>query len=101
MLVRDGLVDPNDDDDAGEDYRRWERSRSMELWQMDVVVRVRLRDGTAASVVTGIDDHSRFSVSALLVPKVTAPPQCASPSVSEGDTTELLYPTPSSRPIPR
>lgn len=33
---------------------------------MDVMGRVRLRDGTELSVVTGID-HSRFCVSALLV----------------------------------
>jgi hypothetical protein len=49
----------------------------MELWQMDVMGRVRLTDGTELSVVTGIDDHSRFCVSALLVPKATAKPVCS------------------------
>jgi hypothetical protein len=34
----------------------------MELWQIDVMGGVRLTDGTGLSVVTGIDDHSRFCV---------------------------------------
>jgi transposase InsO family protein len=49
----------------------------MELWQMDVMGRVRLTDGTELSVVTGIDDHSRFCVSAMVVRKATAKPVCA------------------------
>ena len=40
-----------------EDYRRWERGRSMELWQMDVMGRVHLSDGRELKVITGIDDH--------------------------------------------
>ena len=28
------------------DYKRWERSRSMELWQMDIVGGVQLADGS-------------------------------------------------------
>ena len=43
-----------------EDYRRWERRRAMELWQMDVMGRVFLADGAEVKIVTGIDDHSRF-----------------------------------------
>jgi transposase InsO family protein len=58
------------------DYKRWERSRAMELWQMDVVGGVRLADGWNASVVTGVDDHSRFCVSALVVRRPTARPVC-------------------------
>jgi transposase InsO family protein len=77
ILVRNGLIDPQRRRRRREDYRRWERSRSMELWQMDVMGRVRLLDGTELSVVTGIDDHSRFCVSALLVPKATAKPVCS------------------------
>jgi hypothetical protein len=49
----------------------------MELWQMDVMSRVRLTDGTELSVVTGVDDHSRFCVSALLVLRATAKPVCS------------------------
>jgi len=48
----------------------------MELWQIDVMGGVRLTDGTQLSVVTGIDDHSRFCVIAKLVPRATARPVC-------------------------
>jgi transposase InsO family protein len=77
ILVRNRLIDPQRRRRRREDYRRWERARAMELWQMDVMGRVRLADGTELSVVTGIDDYSRFCVSALLVPKATAKPVCA------------------------
>jgi Integrase core domain len=40
----------------------------MQLWQMDVVGGFLLADGTHAKAVTGIDDHSRFCVSARLMP---------------------------------
>ncbi|MBN1321468.1 MAG: helix-turn-helix domain containing protein [Thermoleophilia bacterium] len=36
-LVRHGLIDPQKRKRRREDYRRWERSRSMELWQMDIM----------------------------------------------------------------
>jgi hypothetical protein len=48
----------------------------MELWQLDVLSGVRLLDGTQLSVVTGIDDHSRFCVIAKLVARATARPVC-------------------------
>src|SRR5947207_2150496 len=44
-LVRHGLVEVARRRRRREDYRRWERSRSMELWQMDVVGRFHLADG--------------------------------------------------------
>jgi transposase InsO family protein len=75
-LVRHGLVTPRARKRRREDYRRWERSRSMELWQMDVVGGVRLVDGSEAKIVSGIDDHSRFVVSALVVERATARPVC-------------------------
>ena len=40
----------------------------MELWQMDVVGGFVLADGRRAKALTGIDDHSRFCVSAYLIP---------------------------------
>jgi hypothetical protein len=58
------------------DYKRWERSRAMELWQMDIVGGVRLVDGSEAKIVSGIDDHSRFVVSARVVARATAKPVC-------------------------
>jgi transposase len=59
-LVRQNLIQPKARRRQRSDYKRWERSRSMELWQMDVVGRIYLSDGTALSAVTGIDDHSRL-----------------------------------------
>jgi hypothetical protein len=48
----------------------------MELWQMDIVGGVSLVDGSEAKVVTGLDDHSRFCVSAHVVARATARPTC-------------------------
>jgi transposase InsO family protein len=48
----------------------------MELWQMDALGGVRLGDGSEAKLITGIDDHSRFCVSALVVARATARPTC-------------------------
>jgi transposase InsO family protein len=75
-LVRHGLIEPRKRRRRREDYRRWERSRAMELWQMDVVGGIFLADGTKVSAVTGIDDHSRFCVCAKLVVRATAKPVC-------------------------
>ncbi len=75
-LVRHGLVDPQKRRRKREDYRRWERSRSMELWQMDIMGGVKLEGGRELKIITGLDDHSRFCVSALLVSRATARPVC-------------------------
>ncbi|MDP9092653.1 MAG: IS481 family transposase [Actinomycetota bacterium] len=75
-LVRHQLVEPTKRKRRREDYKRWERSRAMELWQMDVVGRFHLRDGTDLSAVTGVDDHSRFCVCCRLVARATAKPVC-------------------------
>ncbi len=45
LLVRHGLVDPQKRRRKREDYSRWERSRSMELWQMDIMGGVKLKAG--------------------------------------------------------
>ena len=81
-LVRHGLIDPQKRRRRRSDYRRWERSRSMELWQMDVVGGLRLADGSEAKVVTGLDDHSRFCVSAHVVARATARPTCEALSLA-------------------
>ena len=75
-LLRHNLVDRKARKRRRSDYKRWERSRAMELWQMDVMGGVRLVDRTELKVVTGVDDHSRFCVSAKLVRRVTARPVC-------------------------
>ena len=49
-LVRHRLLEPTPRKRS--DYKRWERSRSMELCQMDVVGRFHLADGTEVKVVT-------------------------------------------------
>jgi hypothetical protein len=48
----------------------------MELWQMDVVGGVRLVDGSESKVITGLDDHARFCVSAFVTARATARPTC-------------------------
>jgi transposase InsO family protein len=75
-LVRHRLIDPKPRRRRPQDYKRWERSRPMELWQMDVMGGVVLSDGTECKVITGIDDHSRFCVIATLVHRATARPVC-------------------------
>lgn len=67
-LLRAGMVDPDRRRRRAEHWRRWERGRAMELWQMDVVGGIGLADGTSVKCLTGIDDHSRFCVCAHLMP---------------------------------
>ncbi len=75
-LLRHDLVGGKKRRRRREDYRRWERGRSMELWQMDVMGRAFLADGRELKFVTGIDDHSRFVVCARVVARATARPVC-------------------------
>lgn len=75
-LVRNGRIDPVKRRRRRADYKRWERGRPMELWQMDVVGGIHLSDGVEVKVVTGIDDNSRFVVSAKVVARATARPVC-------------------------
>ncbi len=75
-LVRHHLLEPTQRKRSRSDYKRWERSRSMELWQMDIVGRFHLADDTEVKVVTGVDDHSRFCICARVVARATARPVC-------------------------
>ena len=74
--MRHGLVEGEKRKRRRADYRRFERPRAMELWQMDVVGGFHLMDGTELKAVTGLDDHSRYCVSAHLVARATARPTC-------------------------
>ena len=74
-LVRHRLIQPKPRRRRRDDFKRWERSRSMELWQIDVMGTT-LASGIGVSVVTGIDDHSRFCVIAKVVARATALPVC-------------------------
>src|SRR5437763_3828353 len=77
VLVRHGLGDAGPRRRRREDYRRWQREVSMELWQLDIVGGIQLADGTEAKVVTGVDDHSRFCVIATVVRRATSRAVCA------------------------
>jgi hypothetical protein len=46
-----GLINPVPRRRRREDYRRWQRDRPMELWQLDIVDSIHLADGTEAKVV--------------------------------------------------
>jgi len=66
-LVRAAVIDPATRRRRREMWKRWERASPMELWQLDVVHGFLLADGTSAKALTGIDDHSRFCISARLM----------------------------------
>jgi transposase InsO family protein len=75
-LVRNGLIQPKARRRRKASYRRWERDRPMELWQLDVMGGIWLVDGRELKAVTGIDDHSRFCVMAGLVERANARSVC-------------------------
>jgi transposase InsO family protein len=76
VLVRHSFIEPGKHRRRPADYKRWERSRPMELWQMDVVGGVFLESGTELKIVTGVDDHSRYAVAAGVVERATAARVC-------------------------
>jgi transposase InsO family protein len=75
-LARLNLVDPAARRPRDRKWKRWERGAPMELWQMDVVGGFVLADGTRAKVLSGVDDHSRFCVSAHLMTRETSQKVC-------------------------
>jgi transposase InsO family protein len=75
-LVRAGVIEPAVRRRRDEHWKRWERGEPMELWQMDTVGGFLLADGRRAKALTGIDDHSRFCVSAHLMLRETAQRVC-------------------------
>lgn len=75
-LVRLSLIDPGARRPRDRRWRRWERGRPMELWQMDVVGGFVLADGRRAKALTGVDDHSRFCVSAFLMVRESSQRVC-------------------------
>ena len=66
-LVRAAVIDPISRQRRRETWKRWERGAPMELWQLDLVHGFLLADGTSAKALTGVDDHSRYCVSARLM----------------------------------
>ena len=75
-LVRLGLARAGRRRGPRREYRRWERGRPMELWQLDVMGAVLLEDGEELKAVTAIDDHSRFCLAVGLVERATSRPVC-------------------------
>jgi transposase InsO family protein len=75
-LVRLNLIDPARRRHRDPKWKRWERGLPMELWQMDVVGGFLLADGRRAKALTGVDDHSRFCVSAHLMVRETSGQVC-------------------------
>jgi transposase InsO family protein len=75
-LLRLNLIDPRARRPRDRKWKRWERGVPMELWQMDVVGGFVLADGTRAKVLSGVDDHSRFCVSAHLMTRETSQKVC-------------------------
>jgi len=75
-LVRLNLIDPAGRRRRDRKFKRWERGTPMELWQMDVVGGFVLADGRRAKALTGVDDHSRFCVSARLMLRETSRSVC-------------------------
>jgi transposase InsO family protein len=74
LLVRNRLISPGGRR-RKRAYRRWERERPMELWQLDLV-EIPLADGTEIKVLTGVDDHSRYCVSAQVMVRATGRAVC-------------------------
>jgi len=75
-LVRHGLIEERAKRKRLPTYKRWERGRPMELWQMDVVGGVLIHDGTEGKILTGVDDHSRFCVCAGIMVRATGRAVC-------------------------
>ena len=75
-LVRAGVIEVEPRRSRREHWRRWERGSPMELWQLDLVGGFLLADGTRAKALTGVDDHSRFCVSAALMLHERTQPVC-------------------------
>jgi transposase InsO family protein len=76
VLVRSGLIEPKSRKRRRQDYKRWERPVSMQLWQLDVTASAFLANGREVKIVTGVDDHSRYCVIAKAVVRATARPVC-------------------------
>jgi transposase InsO family protein len=75
-LVRAGLIDPDARRPRAQTWKRWERGHPMELWQMDLVGGFAIADDCHAKALSGVDDHSRFCVSAKLMPRERTLPVC-------------------------
>jgi transposase InsO family protein len=76
VLVRNNLLQPRKRRRRHKDYKRWERSAPMQLWQLDITGEVMLADGREAKLVTGVDAHSRYCVTAKVTEQATGRAVC-------------------------
>jgi transposase len=76
VLVRHALAPARKRKRRRQDYKRWQREAPMQLWQLDVTGSVFLADGTECKLISGIDDHSRFCVIAVVVRRATGRSVC-------------------------
>lgn len=58
VLIRTHLLEPRRRRKRKTDYRRFERSKAMELWQADIMGGAFLASGQELKLITGVDDHS-------------------------------------------
>jgi len=75
VLTRNGLVDPQAQQHIRQ-YKRWQRAAPMHLWQLDIVGGLPLADGRECKILTAIDDHSRFVVTAAVLPAPSSRAVC-------------------------
>jgi transposase InsO family protein len=81
ILIRQGLLRARPRKRPKDSYLRFERPGPMQLWGIDIVGGVQLVDTRTgeireAKLVTGIDDHSRFCVIAVVVERATGRAVC-------------------------
>ena len=75
-LLRAGMIDAGARRRRDRRWKRWERARPMELWQMDLVGGMGLADGSELKILTGVDDHSRYCVLAAAMRRATGRAVC-------------------------
>jgi transposase InsO family protein/transposase-like protein len=75
-LKRLNLIEPSGRRRRDKKWKRWERGEPMELWQLDTVGGFLLADGRRAKALTGVDDHSRFCISAHLMVRESSQRVC-------------------------
>ena len=81
ILIRHGLLRQRKAKRPRSSFTRFERPGPMQLWGIDIVGGIELVDPATgalrdAKIVTGVDDHSRFCVMAVVVERSTARAVC-------------------------
>jgi transposase InsO family protein len=81
ILIRHGLLRQRKAKRPRSSFTRFERRGPMQLWGIDIVGGIELVDPATgalrdAKIVTGVDDHSRFCVMAVVVERATSRAVC-------------------------